>query len=356
MTIVFETQGWLDIDAITTFGVNAKPKTDSPIGYFGTGLKYALAVLLREGCKITVWRGYDRWDFDTETKEFRGEKFDYCYVTTPGLLPLCRKREQLPFTLELGKNWELWQAFRELFSNTLDEGGECRREVDGWEPRREYSRTVIAVEGADFERVFDNRWETFLMDGEKGDHGVQILPRESMYLYYRGVRVLKFKERTINTYNILSQLELTEDRTAKSQYMVDMHIRNALMACEDRTIVERALNAVGGWYESRIDFTDTSNWVVPSALFSMAASVCDNNSARRWLRRRKLWEESQRREAHFTELMVQAIEVEDWDEFLSLAQENPEELCKVLENYRPAGNDPEAESITVEARDNDIPF
>jgi len=42
--IVFENQGEIDLIAFTPFGVNTK-ETDSPIGFFGTGLKYATAVL-----------------------------------------------------------------------------------------------------------------------------------------------------------------------------------------------------------------------------------------------------------------------------------------------------------------------
>jgi len=42
--IIFHNQGELDIRAVTTFGLSVK-KNDNPIGYFGTGLKYAIAAL-----------------------------------------------------------------------------------------------------------------------------------------------------------------------------------------------------------------------------------------------------------------------------------------------------------------------
>src|ERR1700733_12022356 len=50
--IVFENYGEIEIDAITTFGVSVK-EGPNPIGFFGTGLKYAVAVLLRHGCKVS---------------------------------------------------------------------------------------------------------------------------------------------------------------------------------------------------------------------------------------------------------------------------------------------------------------
>ena len=42
--------------AIRTLGVSVKVG-DSPIGYFGTGLKFALATILRKGGEIVLKRG-----------------------------------------------------------------------------------------------------------------------------------------------------------------------------------------------------------------------------------------------------------------------------------------------------------
>ena len=55
-TIIFENPGEIDPVAIITFGINVK-ESDHPIGFFGTGLKYALAILLREGQPITIQSG-----------------------------------------------------------------------------------------------------------------------------------------------------------------------------------------------------------------------------------------------------------------------------------------------------------
>ena len=45
--VAFRTPGLIPIEAFTSTGVNVKIH-DNPIGHFGTGLKYAVAVLLRE--------------------------------------------------------------------------------------------------------------------------------------------------------------------------------------------------------------------------------------------------------------------------------------------------------------------
>jgi hypothetical protein len=38
----------------------------NPIGYFGTGLKYAISVLCRLGTKPVVWIGQDKYTFYTQ--------------------------------------------------------------------------------------------------------------------------------------------------------------------------------------------------------------------------------------------------------------------------------------------------
>ena len=48
MSIIFTNQGEIDIRAVTTFGVSVK-NDNSAIGMFGTGLKYAIAIILRHG-------------------------------------------------------------------------------------------------------------------------------------------------------------------------------------------------------------------------------------------------------------------------------------------------------------------
>ena len=106
---IFSTKGVLDLSVITTFGVNVKPNTDNPIGYFGTGLKYAIAVLLRHGIKITLYTNGQEYQFYTKEKDIRGKEFMVCRYRKTGLLNKFSYHE-LPFTTEHGKNWELWKS------------------------------------------------------------------------------------------------------------------------------------------------------------------------------------------------------------------------------------------------------
>jgi len=51
--IILKNKGEIEIETITTMGVNVK-ECDSPIGFFGTGLKFAIATFLREGIAFAL--------------------------------------------------------------------------------------------------------------------------------------------------------------------------------------------------------------------------------------------------------------------------------------------------------------
>ena len=72
--VVFKTPGLIDIRAFTVMGLSSKPNSDSPIGKFGTGLKMAIAVLVRNGIPVTLWIGRTKYTFRKKRIKFRGEE------------------------------------------------------------------------------------------------------------------------------------------------------------------------------------------------------------------------------------------------------------------------------------------
>jgi hypothetical protein len=243
MTVSFTNPGLIPVEAIITMGVNVK-EGDNPIGFFGTGLKYTIASLLRTGQKITIWRGLDRFTFETSVAEVRGKEFRFIDMTGPEGV------QRLGFTTHLGAQWENWQLFRELYSNCLDEQGEmqhCRVE-----PREGF--TTIWVDGAQFadiaahpERIFLNT--TAICTSE----GVAIHPGPSNGVYYRGVLVLALQDTALFTYNLTRSMTLTEDRTLKDSWYASYYIAQALSKCDNVEVLEKVV-VEGKHYEAGLDF------------------------------------------------------------------------------------------------------
>lgn len=263
MTVtIFKTPGHLDLRAVSTFGLNAKPGNKSPIGYFGTGLKMAIAVLVRSGVDVVISVGSKSYVFYTATKEFRGEPKRFIRMKRRDGLLKSWHYESLPYTTDLAKNWELWMAYRELESNTIDEGGTTEVHRSGVFDGLEYApkdETWIIVEGDDFAALHETaRGTIFLPDALRQPTAetpkFQIFESPSDFVYYRGMRVMELEKRSIFTYNILDQKQLTEDRTLRDQWSLQYDLANFLVSHTDRAVINRYLNADENSWEYDLPF------------------------------------------------------------------------------------------------------
>jgi hypothetical protein len=201
--LVFTNNGLIPEAAITTMGVNAKIN-DNPIGQFGTGLKYAIAIILRLGGEVKIIRGFKVLEFGLKSSIIRGQEFRI--VTLNG--------RPLGFTDQLGLNWEPWMAYRELASNVRDEGGVVR--VWDGESSLEGAKntTTVIVDCPDIEKAHYDRHSLFLTTEPLFSlPGVAVHPGESEYIFYRGIRVMKLQKKSLYTYNFTKAMSLTEDRT-----------------------------------------------------------------------------------------------------------------------------------------------
>jgi hypothetical protein len=243
MKIVFRNKGSIDPRSITTFGVSSK-ESDSAIGYFGTGLKYAIAILLREGCSIDIFTGGQHLKFGTSEQRVRVD--DFTFVTM--------NDEPLSFTTELGKNWQTWQAIRELWCNCLDEQGEAFSS-EYFDDAPSEDETVILVSGRAAAEAWSMR-DTIMIGGTpiyQTEH-VDIYQGRSNHVYYKGVRVYDLPNPSMYTYNLKSHVELTEDRTMKHVVLAGWYAAKGIATLSDRGFLERTLTASKEWFEHRLDF------------------------------------------------------------------------------------------------------
>lgn len=266
-TVSFINRGLIDLRAVRTFGMSAK-ETENPIGFFGTGLKYAIAVCLRLGCRVTLWRGAERYDFDTGHAELRGTSFKLVRMNG----------EELAFTTELGKTWEIWQAFRELYCNALDEGGS----VYGSEAEHAEDHTTVVVHGEAFHAAYEARESIVLQAAPQWrTPRVEIHQRHCHYGFYRGIRATQLQQHAVHTYNVLKNLDLTEDRTVKNVYAFNNAVRDAVIESQDADLIRAFLRAPAGSFESSLDL---DGWTTPSEMFlavvgDLGFRECTNQSA-----------------------------------------------------------------------------
>ena len=247
MSIVFKNKGSLDPRAIKTMGVSVK-KEDA-IGFFGTGLKYAIAILLRDGQEVCIYSNGTEYRFDTIKAVISGKEF---YIVR-------MNGEELGFTTELGKTWHMWQAFREIYCNCADEGGETSYERDGlWfkkDKQANDNETVVVVSGDKFEQIYRDRSQYFI-EGSADfiTPRVDIHRRKSDAIFYKGVRIFMPQEGCLYAYNITGKIDLTEDRTAKYYHQLRNEISYAVTRLTDRAVIKEIVCAPEMYFESDLDY------------------------------------------------------------------------------------------------------
>lgn len=259
MSVTFQNPGLIDPRAITTFGVNVK-ETDNPIGHFGTGLKYALGILLRHNQQVRIFVGLDELHVSSKPVTIRGKSFSL--VTLAG--------QELGFTTEIGKDWPLWAAFRELHCNAKDEAGVT---IYG-AAAPQAGHTTIIVSGAEFDEVYAKRDEIFLSSTPFIDtprFAIHSIP--SRFYFNKGIRVGERALRALYTYDCKQAIDLTEDRTLRWPWAFDNRLTRAIQQdVTDTMFLFRVLTAGPEWAEGLFDYDQGCE--PSSAFIDTMRSIC----------------------------------------------------------------------------------
>lgn len=254
MTIIFQNPGLIDLRAVQIMGLNAK-ETKNPIGQFGTGLKYCIAVLLRHNCNVHLYRGEERYVFTSVKEHFRGKEFDFVKMYRDDITS--KVAVDLSFTFELGKHWEPWMAIRELESNVRDEDGRSFANADY---QLSPDTTTIVIEGAVAEQAYSQLPDIFILSKPIWSNDTIEVhraesPEQFRWLYYRGVRCQKLEQPSLYRYNLLTQQQLTEDRTFKYSWAGKGELSN-LGRCTDPAVIRDIVTAKTGYLENDISFNE----------------------------------------------------------------------------------------------------
>ncbi len=267
-SVIFTNSGAIDMRAVSIMGISAKTSSDA-IGYFGTGLKYAIAVLLREGMEVVIFSGKRKYTFEKKNTSFRGKDFEV--ITMNG--------KELPFTTELGKNWETWQAYRELYCNCTDEKGVIST---GTMPQEGVTGlTIVSVKGDDMITQHDRR-KLIILDSQPflKNEEMEVSRGSNHSLFYKGIKVLGIKH-SLYTYNFTCAMTLTEDRTLSYFWVARGKIMNFVLKSDNENLIRDILTAPEGSYEADFNFMDTSEaTAIPSATFIKVANELDISQKR----------------------------------------------------------------------------
>ena len=259
-SIYFSSNTLMSYIDLTTMGGSDKEGDETKIGTYCSGLKYAMALALRNGIEFTVkvfdsetFNEYDdRWRVTSyhlgtyqETCEQTGKdkeliqlsqqisKQSFFSVNCDDLDGGDFDPETIKtgFATKLGVDWQLWMLLREIYSNMIDEGGEYHEDVA---PKIGYG-TLIELKfdaGSEFHEIWDNRHLYINVDEPlfKISHDVDVLENQEGFLriYKQNILVYSNKETPSKyAYNIKFG-EIDEKRVLSNIWSVTQRIQSAV--------------------------------------------------------------------------------------------------------------------------------
>lgn len=195
MQLNFVTPTKLSLLDITSMGSSEKRGDDKTIGQFGSGLKMAIAILLRSNVDITIRTFQDeillnKFTFFTENVVRDDKSKNLIHVAYDNRKNI--EVIQTGFTSELAYDWPLYTSYRELIANCIDENGYVTTEYHDC-----VIGTVITLtfdEDNEFYEIYENR-ELYHNESDPlytlGDLSILDNPEGFLKIYKQNILVYK---------------------------------------------------------------------------------------------------------------------------------------------------------------------
>lgn len=214
--LLVENKGEIDVNALILMGGSTKRGSESAIGYFGSGNKYSLALLIKREICFKIYSGLQELVVATKPVKFRDKAFDQILING----------QDTSLTTDMGPQWDSWMAVREFVSNSIDEGEHnivsCTEDINAKEG---YTRIYVehcpqiveVIQNWDKYFAFD-RIDTLVEIADTGKVFPNNTDKHSLLLYRKGIQCYwQEKTRTLFSYD-LSKFVINESRVISDVY------------------------------------------------------------------------------------------------------------------------------------------
>lgn len=223
--ILIENKGEMDVNALTLLGGSTKRDDATKVGFFGSGAKYTLALLLKNNIDFKIYSGLNEIKIETKEVAFRDKVFQR----------ICINGLETSLTTDMGPDWELFMSIRELLANSMDEGeSNVVLSTDVLNAKEGYTRIYIEHVPGILEVI--EKWDQYFSFDrtdalvEVGNNKIfPVLPGlgETFLLYRKGFRCYFNQRKSFFSYD-LESFEINESRVISSTYSMDHQITSFL--------------------------------------------------------------------------------------------------------------------------------
>lgn len=232
--IKIKNKGLIEPEALHLVGATSKRNDSTKIGQFGSGNKYALAYLLRNDYEIKIFSGLSEIKISRKESEFRGNKLNI----------ICINNVPTSITDDMGKNWQFWQAIREIYCNALDEGEAGLDFVGEIEPEENNTHFYISTskDVMEFISNFDNYFAVNKKILFECEHG-KILEKsgETANIYRKGIRCFNTKKVSVFDYDF-NEIDIDENRLVSYYWEMEAKVWDLIYQCTNKEVISSILH------------------------------------------------------------------------------------------------------------------
>lgn len=225
--LVIKSLGEIQEEAITLLGASTKRDSEGKIGMFGSGNKYAIATLLKEGVSFQIFSGKKEVKISLVNKTFREKEFNIISVNG----------KETSITTETGLEWSPVDSVREFYANAEDEGFICFKKIE------ESTKDAYIQEGATcifvdcseklLKDFWENRWRYFsfarkmeyrTVSGELKAYRAPLNNTPNIcYNYFNIYEFEKSEKKMLFDYDYIDA-EISENRKAKNPSLLKFQL------------------------------------------------------------------------------------------------------------------------------------
>jgi len=247
--IKIKNNGLIEPEALHLVGASTKRGDNSKIGQFGSGNKYAMAYLLRNNYQLVVYSGLEEIKLETKVSKFREHDFEVVHING----------QKTSITTQMGKDWQFWQALREIVCNAMDEGGYSMDFVSNIEPVEGETHFYIRSDHqvVEFMTNFDNYFATNKdIVFECADGRIMKKSGDKVCVYRKGIRCYETEANSMYDYDFNS-IAIGENRLVQYTSEVREKIWDLIFQCDDAEVIKQILCNMNDYtyLEADIDYT-----------------------------------------------------------------------------------------------------
>ena len=250
--LLIENKGEIDVNGLILMGGSTKRDSQTSIGFFGSGNKYAIATLLNKNINFKIFSGENEIKITTKDVNFRDKHFKQIFING----------KETSLTTDMGPSWEEWFAIREWVSNSIDEGdSNIVPNIETLNAKEGYTRFYIEINET-IKTVIDE-WDSYFtfdrLDIHFEEKNNKILSNidqdENLVLYRKGIRCYYSKVKSLYHYD-MSKFKINESRVIEDTWDANLLITRFYNEITDIYILQNVLknSYKDDTYENRLNW------------------------------------------------------------------------------------------------------